>query len=349
MTINDLEFYLVEIGRTQSDQPVRSLMARLATDSGLEGWGESWTNWRAAELPARREALFPTLAGRSIFDIEELVGLQVLSDAPLRCAVEMAFWDLVGRSVGQPLCNLFGGEYRRQIPLAVRLAGDDTDRLAQLAREMAEQGFHCQIVNSSGQIQRDLEAIRTVRQSVGDRAELRLDGAAQYDLEAAREFCAELEDHDLQFFLDPLDTSELPPVASLARQTSVPLAVWRAIHGPADMLVLARSGAAPLMVVDPGQVGGMTAARNCAAVAKAAGVSAVLGGQPALGIGTAAMLQVAAATPTFASGNESAYHQLRDDVLAEPLEIVDGMIAVPQGSGLGVEVDRAKVERYQVV
>ena len=55
-----------------------------------------------------------------------------------------------------------------------------------------------------------------------------------------------------------------------------------------------------------------------------------------------------ASTPAFAGRNESAYHQLEDDLLSEPLEIVDGMITVPEAPGLGVQVDRAKVEQYQV-
>ena len=92
----------------------------------------------------------------------------------------------------------------------------------------------------------------------------------------------------------------------------------------------------------------MLPARECAAVAKAGGIPASLGGGPALGVATAAMLQLAASTPAFLGQNESEYHQLQDDLLVEPLEIVDGMITVPQAPGLGVEVDRAKVERYQV-
>jgi len=70
---------------------------------------------------------------------------------------------------------------------------------------------------------------------------------------------------------------------------------------------------------------------------------------PSLGIATAAMLQLAAATVAFSGSNECGHHQLHDDLLTEPLEIVDGMIAVPQAPGLGIEVDRAKVERYQVI
>ncbi len=271
-----------------------------------------------------------------------------MADPALRCALEIGFWDLIGRTVGQPLCHLFGGEYRQRIPVTLRLRSLDTDRLGHLARELAEQGFHSQMVTCRGDVDDDLRAFRTVHQSVADRAELRLDGAAKFDLDSARDLCAELERDELQFFLDPLEASDLQSVASLRRQTSVPLAVCRAIRGPGELLAAIRAGAAPLAVVDPNRVGGLTMARKCAAVAEAGEMAVVLGGGSALGIGTAAMLQLAASTPAFSNSNECDYHQLHDDILREPLEVVDGMMTVPQAPGLGVEVDRGKVERYQV-
>ena len=66
-----------------------------------------------------------------------------------------------------------------------------------------------------------------------------------------------------------------------------------------------------------------------------------------MGIATAAMLHLAAATPAFSTANEIASRQLRDTVLADSFEIADGMMPVPESHGLGVEVDRAKLERYQ--
>jgi len=347
MKINDLEFHLVQIDRTDAEAPARWLLVRLSTDVGLKGWGEARVTWRPWELAARRNALLPALVGRSVFDIEELLSLEVLGSAPLRCAVEMAAWDLVGRATRQPLCHLFGGGYRRRIPLAVRLTGRRPEHMAAVARAMADQGFYAQILTSCGVVDTDLAALAAVRDSAGPRTEIRLDGSALYDVETARDLCAELEYDSLQYFLDPLRGADLFSTATLARQTSVPLGVGRAIRNPADVLVAVRSGAAPYVVVDIERVGGLLPARKCAAVADAGGIRAMLGGGPSLGIATAAMLHLAASTPALSSGNECAYHQLQDDVLSEPLQIVDGMMAVPQGPGLGIRVDPAKVEQYQ--
>ena len=127
----------------------------------------------------------------------------------------------------------------------------------------------------------------------------------------------------------------------------MPLAAWRAIRGPSDVLTVVRCNAAPFVEIDLEQVGGIVPARTCAAVAAAAGVVPVLGGKTSLGVAAAAMLHVAAAIPAFSTSNEIASRQLRDSVLTDSFEIADGMMVVPQSHGLGVEVDRTKLERHQ--
>ena len=348
MKINDLDLYRVAVEQIESSDPIHSLLVRITTSTGVEGWGESGLNWRADELPQRRDALLAILEGRSIYDIEELHTLEALGPPPLRCAVEMAVWDALGRTLRQPLCNLLGGYYRRRVPASVRLASHQPGMAAQISRELAEQGFHTQTIAATGEPEEDLQTIVAIREIVGNRVEIRFDGRGRYNLDTARDLSAGMEPFDVQFFADPLDTWELHPVASLGRQTSVPLAVWRAIRGPADALIAIRCNAAPFLIVDLEQTGGIVPARACAAMATAGGAIPVLGGRPSVGIATAAMLHLAAATAAFSTGNELVSRQLLDTVLADPPEITDGMFDVPQSIGLGVTVDRGKIEKYQV-
>jgi len=347
--IRDLELFLLAFRLEELQQSVRSLLVRLVTDEGMEGWGESSINWRSAELPARRNTLLAVLEDRNIFDIEELHTLEGLSTSAVRCAVEMASWDLLGKKLRQPLFNLLGGIFRRRIPVTIRLPNGEPDMIGAIARELAAQGFHNQVISSSSNAEEDLRVLAAVRENVGDRVQLRLDGQAQYSLEAARYLCAEMEFVDLEFFLDPINTRELYPLASLGRQTIVPLGVWRAIRSPSDMLAAVRCGAGKYLVVDPEQIGGIAPTRQCAAIASAAHAHALLGGCPSLGPGTAAKLHLAAATAVFSGCNECAHLQTHDTVLAEPLELIDGMITVPQNPGLGVKIDRQKLEKYAAV
>lgn len=345
MKIHDLEFFSVASDRGEKPDQHRCLLVRTTTASGLEGWGESEFVWRSGELAARRESLLAVLAGRSVYDIEELHTLDALWPPPVRAAVEMSVWDLLGHVLHQPLCNLLGGYYRRRIPVSVRLEGCGCKTVANESRELAEHGFHTITVVSGGSPDDDVETVKAIRELLGDRITLRLDGRGLYDFEVARDICAELEHEGLQYFLDPIKTKEIHPVAVLGRQTNVPLALWRSIRTTADVFCAARCGAAPFIVIDLEQVGGIAPARACAAVADGAGMIPVLGCRASLGIATAAMLHLAAATPAISTGNEIAPSQLRDSVLADSPEIVEGMILVPESPGLGVEVDRAKLER----
>lgn len=349
MKIHDLELFLVAADPAGCPSPVRCMLVRVTTASGLEGWGEASLGWRADELTARRESLLAVLAGRSVYDIEELHTLEALSPAPLRSAVEMAVWDLLGRVLRQPLCNLLGGFYRRRVPVSVRLAESHVHAhaLAQAARELAEQGFHTQTILASGRADNDVAVVKAIREMVGDRIALRLDGLGRFDMETARDLAAELEYDMLQFLLDPLSAPELHAMASLGRQTSVPLAAWAAIRSAADVLTAVRCNAAPYVVLDLEQLGGIVPARACAAVAAAAGVVPLLGRRKSLGIATAAMLHLAAASSALTTADEMPSDQSRHTVLAGSFEMVDGLMSVPEGHGLGITVDRAKLEQWQ--
>jgi len=348
MQIAELELFLASMPRTENVDAVRSLVIRLVTDGGLEGWGEVPVGWRTDELSSRGAVLRAAIVGRTVFDVEEMLTLDVLRNAPIRCAVEMAAWDLIGRRADAPLCYLFGGCYRRRVPLAIRLHGEHPRQAGKLAAELAQQGFHTQVLTTTGRLDEDMAAFRAVREAVGDRAELRLDGAERFDMETARDLCAELEFDSIEFLLDPLNTRQLHAAAALGRQTTVPLGISRSIAGPSDVLAVVRSGAARFVVLRLPELGGLLAVRKAAAVAEAAGLKTLACTGPSLGIATAAMLQLAAALPVLDGCNECAYPQLQDDILTEPLELVDGLLTVPQLPGLGIAVDRAKLEHYQV-
>ncbi|MBI3840265.1 MAG: mandelate racemase/muconate lactonizing enzyme family protein [Planctomycetia bacterium] len=346
MHISDLELFVIEL--PASGGAVRSLVVRLATDSGLEGWGETRKAWRPGELAARRGALLSVLAGREVFDVESMLALDALGDRAVACAVEMALWDLIARAAEQPLCHLFGGGYRQRVPLSVRLPAGAAETVAHWSRAFSAQAVQSQMITSSGSPEADLKLLAAVREACEDRVQFRLDARGQYDLPKALHLCAALEPGSVQFVLDPLAGGQPERLPALRSVSGVPLGVFAGIERPADIFHLACANAAAFVVVDPVQVGGLLRARQCGAVAEAAGLAASLRIEGTSGLALAASLQLAAATPSFISGHECSYPKLQDDILAEPLRIVDGMVAVPSAPGLGVAVDRDKLDLYQV-
>lgn len=348
MKIADVEFHVVEIPRGATSPPVRSLIVRLSTDQGHEGWGEGGLDWRPNELAARRQALLPALVGHSVFNVAELAASDALATNELRAAIEMAHWDLLGRVLKQPLCHLWGGIYRQRIPLVVRLPALPAAALPEFARELADCGFNAQIQSATGDWATDVALASSLRDVLGPRPELRFDAQNRYRFDDARRLAEGLAEQQVTMLLDPLLTREAEHLSRFARQSEVPVAVGSSLRSPHDVLQLAREEGVRIALFSPEALGGLLAVRNCAAVAAAAGMSAALGGRPTLGLGAAARLQLAAALPTLAIGSECAVHDLRDDILTTPLVASDGMLTVPDEPGLGVSVDRAQLERWQV-
>lgn len=349
MKISDLEFYCVAVPRSDSAQRVRSLVVRVASETGQEGWGEGGLDWRPSELDQRRQALLPLLSGRNVFDIEELLELDALRSSALKSALEMALWDLIGRATRRPICHYFGGVYRARVPVSVRLPSADPQAMAQRSRELSAHGFHAQVITALGRVDEDSARVAALLDAVGDRLDLYLDAMNHFDLDQAVELCFQLEKtRRVRYVIDPIRDGDIELTSYLRRQTSLPLALQRSIRSSADVLHVVRSGAARLTIIDLDRVGGLTAARKCAAVAEAADTPCALAAPRSCGPAIAAMLQIASAVPRFSMANECGYHELRDDVLAERLEINDGMIAVAEGPGFGVEIDRAKLESYLV-
>ncbi len=351
MKIADLDLYLLDACAARHDpthSAEHSLLLRLTTATGQEGWGESHVSWRTNELLPRRERILPVLAGHAITDIEELLAIDALVPSGLRAAIEMACWDLVARSARLPLYKIWGGEYRPRVPLAVRLPAASLERTAQLSRDLAARGFYTQSILATGQVEEDLALVAAVRQAVPSRVQLRLDGAGRFSNAAVRELCRRLEGFGLQFIIDPLETG-VDGLAALVRQTTVPVAVSTPVRSPADVLALTRCGVPLHILVDMSVVGGLWPARKCAIVGAAAQLPVSLRGGAGLGVALAGVLHLAAATPNLGLAHECDFYQLQENVLRERLAVLDGTISVPQTPGLGIEVDRVRVEAYQAM
>ena len=101
-----------------------------------------------------------------------------------------------------------------------------------------------------------------------------------------------------------------------------------------------------MLMPDTPAAGGVLPVKKVATVAEAYGVPCLMHCSHDLGLKTAAITHIAAATPNFSGPNDTCYHGLTDDVLTEPLQFENGRIRVPLGPGLGVEVDEVKIEQY---
>ena len=359
MKISRVDSFFVEVpqkppiapyhSRYRGQSSTKSILIRLETDTGLEGWGETPQVYLGAPLTGREaEALRPTLVG-----LDPTAVMAVYSDLRFdhvytQSAVEMALWDLAGKVYGLPLYRLLGGPYRREIELAACMGIQSYERAGELARLYVEMGFSTLKTKAGRDPGEDLAMVRGVRDAVGDRLELRIDPNTGYSPEDCERLAKDLEPYRLQYLEQPMAEDLIDESARIRTRTTTPLALNESVTTLERVREILAKDAADYLLPDTYQCGGVWATKMVAEVAASAGVPCIVHCAHDLGPKTAAMLHLAASTPNFPLANDCTYYGLVEDVLTRPLDIRGGKMSVPEAPGLGIEVDPAKVRKYQL-
>ena len=359
MRITGIDSFLVEIPQRPPVAPYQSryvatsstqaLLLRVETDNGLVGWGETPQNMRGERLTGREAiGLRPVISGTDPAAIEALYQDLGLDGGYLQSGVEMALWDLLGKACRQPLYNLLGGLYRRDIELAACMGIQSYEDAGRIARHYVEQGFGTLKTKAGRDPQEDLALVRGVRDAVGDRLRLRIDPNTGYTPEVCEQLASDLEPYGLEYLEQPMPAELIDESSRIRRATKTPLALNESVTKLSTVREILDKEAADVLLPDTYQCGGIKAVKLIADLAASAGVPCVMHCAHDLGLKTAAMLHLAASTANFSLANDSTYYALEDDILSQRLPIERGRMRVPEGHGLGVEVDLAKVRRYAV-
>jgi L-alanine-DL-glutamate epimerase-like enolase superfamily enzyme len=359
MKITSVESFFVEVpqkppiapyhSRYRGQSVKKAILIRLETDTGLIGWGETPQVYLGTQLTGREAvALRPGLTGRDPTAVMAVYADLKFDHIYIQSAVEMACWDLAGKACGLPLYRLLGGPYRKEIELAACMGIQTYERAGEIARLYVEMGFSTLKTKAGRDPDEDLAMVRGVRDAVGDRLELRIDPNTGYSPAVCEQLARDLEPYRLQYFEQPMPADLIDESARIRKQTTTPLALNESVTTMQRVREILDKQAADYLLPDTYQCGGIWATKLVAEVAASAGVPCVVHCSHDLGPKTAAMLHLSASTPNFPLANDCTYYGLVDDVITQPLAIERGRMSVPEGPGLGVEVDLAKVRKYQV-
>lgn len=328
---------------------------RLRTDDGLVGWGETMHGDPVAALIRK---LFDTYRGRSPYQVEALAGelamvpffYGYLGYAAL-AALEMACFDLMAKAAGQPLYNLIGGLVRAAVPVTYVLTPPEEATAAEASRRIAEEavtmtaehGYPALKLKGSADPDRDLSYLEAIRDRLPDVA-LRVDPNGRWPLARTIEVAARIEALRLQYLEDPC--WDLGAMAQVRSRVRVPLSTNMCVVRFEDVVPAVQLGAVDIVLGDVFKWGGIAPTKRLAGICATTGWGMNLHSGGELGLSTAAHLHVAAATPQISYPIDTVYYLFGDDILAEPLTIDGGCMRVPDGTGLGVEPDPAKLDRY---
>ena len=191
--------------------------------------------------------------------------------------------------------------------------------------------------------------VAAIRDAVGRGMALRLDLNGTLDTRSAADVLEQLTPFDLEYVEQPIALSAgVAALARLRRRSAIPIAADESVRDVGTTRALLRAAAADVLVIKPARVGGLRQARAIVELAEASGVAVTVSTLFETGVGIAAALQLAATVSDDRAHGLASAGLLESDLLAQPLAIVDGRMAVPPGPGLGVTLDAAAVERFRV-
>jgi len=342
--------------RTSFGETTLKRFLLVEADGGdLSGWGECVADdaplyseeTNASVAHVLREFLAPAALGADLEGPEEFSRrvAPIRGNRMAKAALETALWDLAAREKGAPLRDLLGG-VRDRVPVGVSLGLQaSVGELLDLVAKHVEQGYRR--IKLKIEPGRDVALVAAVRERFPS-IDLTVDANAAYtpaDAAALRG----LDPFRLDYVEQPLGHEDLWEHAVLAKEIATPICLDESIRSAADAEVAARIGAARVVNVKIGRVGGLTEARRIHDACAAAGIPVWCGGMLESGVGRATNIHLAT-LPNFAKPGDtsSASRYFAEDIVEPPLEAVDGEMPVPPGPGIGVTVRRERLERYTV-
>ena len=342
---------------------VSVVLVEIQTVDGVTGYGECLGRFGASAYASLiNEVLAPRLLGQNAFDIRRLwqhmrMALSGRAGGVLvECiaGVDIALWDLVGRALGQPVHRLLGGVGRPLVDCyASSLNWASVEQMQEQARVVLGLGFKAIKVKIGQPVARAIEAATRVREAVGPHIRLAADANWAYSLDEAVAVGHALHALDYWFFEEPIAAEDLAGYAHLRRTVSIALAAGESDFTTAHAAELLRDRLVGLIQPDVARAGGISETRDIATLAHAfhVGYAPHVGWSGAVCV--AASLQLAAAMPAFVSF-ECMFiaNPLRDALTTEPVAaadaLVNGQVVVPQGPGLGIDINWDAVDRYRV-
>lgn len=349
-------------------------LVEVLTEEGLTGWGEAFA--QGLEPPeiaaaAVQYALKPLILGANALDTEVLwhkmyhatrdFGRKGSVIAAIS-AVDIALWDIAGKTHHVPIHVLLGGAFRHRVqPYATgfyRVNGQgESARLADEAIRHLDAGFTAMKVKLGYGVEDDIQCMKAIAEAVEGRGiTLMVDTNHAYGRAQALRLGRALDGYNLRWYEEPVAPEDLHGYAEMRNKLTMPIAGGENEHTLFGYRDLFAANAVDIAQPDLCSCGGISAARHIVTLAQAHGVAVnphVWGSA----VAQAASLQLIAALPVahhslFAQEPLLEYdcssHPFRQHLITQPIQQSGGWVPIPEGPGLGIEIDRSIVERYRV-
>jgi muconate cycloisomerase len=336
------------------------LLVRVGTSDGVVGLGEGVVPggpWWGGESVETMQVvvdryLTPLAVGADLTRLPALrdrMDRLVAANPFAKCALETAMWDAWARTLGLPLHALLGGRCRDSLPVTWAIGAADPDVVVEEALAKVESGGHTSIKLKMGALEpaADTARIEKIASSLAQLTSVRVDLNGAWDELTATRLLPRLEQAGIDLVEQPTPAWDVDALARLCALLRIPVMADESLRSDHDALTLAARRAADVFSLKIGKSGGYLVTRRIAAVAQAAGIACHGGTGIESSIGTLAGAHLMYTLPAVTYGSELFGPLLMTDgLLTEPLDYRDGALHLPDGPGLGIDLDEDRVARY---
>ena len=295
-----------------------------------------------------------------IANIHDRMDSVVKGNPYAKAALDMAVYDIAGKILKRPVCDLLGGDFRDSLEITHSLGIMPIDQCLEEAKQAIAEGALTLKCKTGLDAERDVELVRRLREEVSRAVKIRVDGNEGYpSVSEAVRVTRRQQEYDVFLCEQPLMGTEM--LARVAEQIDIPVMADESAWTAQDIVELDKARAAECFSCYVTKPGGLYRARQQGELAASLHMYCDIGGSVELGIGNAANLHLGAALknawlpsvcpvtkPAGAAGPEIAGIYYLDDIVTQPFEYRNGRVYRPQGPGLGVEVDEDKIKAYAV-
>ncbi len=353
MKITDVKPFVVDCFRTNF------MFVKIYTDEGIAGVGEGTLEYKEKAFLGALEHIKEYLVGKNPLNVEQHFH-NIYRDAYWRggpvlmsalSAVEMALWDILGKHLNVPVYQLLGGKVNDRVRIYVNgwFAGArEPEEFAEKAKQAVKRGVTAMKWDPFGKsyldisneaLDKALRCVAAVREAVGDKVDLLIEGHGRFNIPTGIKIAKELEQFKPMFFEEPTPPDSLEALKAVRDKSPVAISAGERLYTRWDYRRFFDIMPADYIQPDISHAGGIMELKKIAAEAECRYIP-FAPHNPSGPVANAATLQLAANTPNFCI-LEIMYSDVewRKDITNEKLEYKDGYITIPDRAGLGIEIN----------
>jgi len=294
-----------------------------------------------------RKYLSKAIIGEDSLDIEA-IGTSMEKATPghpmSKAAIDIALYDLNAKTLGLPVYQLLGGNFRDEVRLGGSVGISDTGRMVREANDLVQQGCKDIKIKIGNEPRADLQRIKEIRHIIGPDPQLIIDGNQGCNLTEYLPFFKKMEKYGLAFIEQPLPVWDIAGYQKLCAKLDTPILIDEGVYTPNDLMTLIKYQAVDAVNIKILKTG-LTGGKKIAAIAESAGLPCHLGSMFETGIGTAASIHFAISTRSISQASECFFPTfLEEDVIEGDIYSImpeSWKWKLPQDNGLGISLKPA--------